>query len=370
VIVGVPKEIKDHEARVGLVPSGVGALVEAGHQVFIETGAGEKSTLSDAEYEEFGAEIVQSSAEVWRRSDLVVKVKEPQPSEYELMRPGLMLFTYLHLAPLPELTATLLEKRVNAIAYETIREKDGSLPLLTPMSEVAGRMAVQVGAQYLEAPNGGRGILLGGIPGVSAANVAILGGGVVGHNAAKMAVGLGAHVTIIDRNLDRLRTLDDIYNSQIVTLASNTWTIRETLRLADLVVGAVLIPGAAAPKLVRRDMIRSMKRGSVVVDVAIDQGGCFETSHPTTHTDPTYYVDDVVHYCVSNMPAAVPHTSTFGLTNATFPYVMQIASKGLEKACEDSPAICEGVNTYQGYVTYPAVAESQGRQWKELQAVL
>lgn len=370
MIVGVPKEVKDHEARVGLVPSGVGALVEAGHRVLIETGAGVKSTLADAEYEEFGAEIVGTAAEVWGKSDLVVKVKEPQPSEYDLMRPGLMLFTYLHLAPLPELTAALLEKKVNAVAYETIRESDGSLPLLTPMSEVAGRMAVQVGAQYLEAPNGGRGILLGGIPGVAAANVAILGGGVVGHNAAKMAVGLGAHVTVIDRNLERLRALDDIYNSQIVTLASNTWTIRETLRLADLVIGAVLIPGAAAPKLVRRDMIRSMKRGAVVVDVAIDQGGCFETSHPTTHTDPTYYVDDVLHYCVSNMPAAVPHTSTFGLTNATFPYVLQLASKGLEAACAQSPAMCEGVNTYNGYVTYAAVAESQKRDWKPLNSLL
>ena len=345
----------------GLVPSGVGALVEAGHTVLVESGAGEKSTLTDDEYEEFGAEVVASAADVWNRSDLIVKVKEPQPSEYEFLRPGLTLFTYLHLAPLPELTDQLLNRRVTAVAYETIREKDGSLPLLTPMSEVAGRMAVQVGAQYLEAPNGGRGILLGGIPGVAAANVTILGGGVVGHNAAKMAVGLGAHVTIIDKNLDRLRALDDIYNSQIVTLASNTWTIRETLRLADLVVGAVLIPGAAAPKLVRRDMIKSMKRGSVVVDVAIDQGGCFETSHPTTHTDPTYVVDGVVHYCVSNMPAAVPHTSTFGLTNATFPYVLQLASKGLEKACADSPAICEGVNTYDGHITYAAVAESQNR---------
>lgn len=370
MIVGVPTEVKDHEARVGLVPSGVGALVEAGHQVLVHSGAGVKSTLLDAEYEEFGAEIVPSAADVWKRADLIVKVKEPQPSEYEFLRPGLALFTYLHLAPLPELTEKLLEKRVTAVAYETIREKDGSLPLLTPMSEVAGRMAVQVGAQYLEAPNGGRGILLGGIPGVAAANVAILGGGVVGHNAAKMAVGLGAHVTIIDKNLDRLRALDDIYNSQIVTLASNAWTIRETLRLADLVVGAVLIPGAAAPKIVRRDMIRSMKRGAVVVDVAIDQGGCFETSHPTTHTDPTYFVDDVLHYCVSNMPAAVPHTSTFGLTNATFPYVMQLASRGIEGACEHDPAICEGVNTYQGNVTYPAVAESQNRKWKSIDSVM
>jgi alanine dehydrogenase len=230
-------------------------------------------------------------------------------------------------------------------------------------------MAVQVGAQYLEAPNGGRGILLGGVPGVAPANVVILGGGVVGHNAAKMAVGLGAHVTIIDKNLDRLRALDDIYNSQIVTLASNYHTITETLRLADLVVGAVLIPGASAPKLVRREMIRKMKRGSVVVDVAIDQGGCFETSHATTHTDPTYYVDDVLHYCVSNMPAAVPHTSTFGLTNATFPYLLALANKGLEKAVED-PAIAEGVNTYQGHIVYPAVAESQNRSWKALSAVM
>jgi alanine dehydrogenase len=370
VIVGVPTEVKDHEARVGLVPSGVGALVEAGHEVLVQSGAGAKSSLLDAEYEEFGAQILSSAADVWNRANLIVKVKEPQPSEYDFLRAGLTLFTYLHLAPLPELTSKLLEKRVTAVAYETIREQDGSLPLLTPMSEVAGRMAVQVGAQYLEAPNGGRGILLGGIPGVAAANVAILGGGVVGHNAAKMAVGLGAHVTIIDRNLDRLRALDDIYNSQIVTLASNTWTIRETLRLADLVVGAVLIPGAAAPKLVRRDMIRSMKRGAVVVDVAIDQGGCFETSRPTTHTEPTYFVDDVLHYCVSNMPAAVPHTSTFGLTNATFPYVMQLASKGLETACEQNPAICEGVNTYQGHVTYPAVAESQSTAWKPLSSLM
>jgi alanine dehydrogenase len=370
VIVGVPKEVKDHEARVGLVPSGVGALVEAGHQVLVQSEAGAGSGLRDADYQEFGGTIVPRANEIWSRADLVVKVKEPQPSEYGHLRPGLTLFTYLHLAPLPELTQELLKSRVTSIAYETIREEDGSLPLLTPMSEVAGRMAVQVGAQYLEAPNGGRGILLGGVPGVAPANVAILGGGVVGHNAAKIAVGVGAHVTIIDRNLERLRQLDDIYSSQIVTLASNAWTIRETLRLADLVVGAVLIPGASAPKLVRRDMIKLMKRGAVVVDVAIDQGGCFETSRPTTHTDPTYYVDDVLHYCVSNMPAAVPHTSTFGLTNATFPYVMQIAHKGFAAACEENPAICEGVNTFQGHITYAAVAESQNQPWQELAEVL
>jgi len=276
----------------------------------------------------------------------------------------------LHLAPLPELTAALVESRVSAIAYETIRERDNSLPLLTPMSEVAGRMAVQVGAQYLERPNGGRGILLGGIPGVAPAKVVVIGGGIVGHNAAKMACGLGANVTIIDRNLNRLRELDDIYSNSIRTLASNTYTIRETVREADLVVGAVLIPGAAAPKLVRREMISQMKPGAVVVDVAIDQGGCVETAHATTHTDPVYYVDGVLHYCVSNMPAAVPHTSTFGLTNATVPYLLALADKGLERACVENPAIREGVNTYGGEITYPAVAESQGKAWRELTAVM
>lgn len=368
--IGCPREIKDHETRVGLVPWGVTALREAGHKVLIEAGAGVGSSIPDQEYIEAGAEIAATAAEVWKRSDLVVKVKEPQPSEYPYFRPKLILFTYLHLAPLPELTQKLVETKVSGVAYETIREEDGSLPLLTPMSEVAGRMAVQVGAQYLEAPNGGRGVLLGGVPGVSPANVVILGGGIVGHNAAKMAVGLGAHVTIIDRNLNRLRELDDIYSSQIVTLASNDWTVRESLKTADLVVGAVLIPGASAPKLVRRDMLSAMKKGSVMVDVSIDQGGCFETSHATTHTDPIYFVDDVLHYCVSNMPAAVPHTSTFGLTNATFPYLLKIANQGLDAACESSQAIREGVNTMNGSITYPAVAESQGRQWEELAAVI
>jgi alanine dehydrogenase len=370
MIVGVPKEVKDQEARVGLLPSGAKALIEAGHRVLAQAGAGAESSLPDEEYKNAGATIVPTAADVWNKSDLVVKVKEPQPSEYGFLRPGLTLFTYLHLAPLPELTDKLLESGVNGVAYETIRESDNSLPLLTPMSEVAGRMAMQVGAQYLEAPMGGRGILLGGVPGVAPANVCILGGGVVGHNAAKMAVGLGAHVTIIDRNLNRLRELDDIYSSQIVTLASNDYTIRESLRLADLVIGAVLIPGASAPRLVRRDMLSSMKKGSVMVDVAIDQGGCFETSHATTHTDPIYFVEGVLHYCVSNMPAAVPHTSTFALNNATFPYLLELANRGLKGACQHSKAICEGVNTYQGNVVYPAVAESQGKQWKELSAVL
>jgi alanine dehydrogenase len=370
MIVGVPKEVKDHETRVGLVPSGVMALREAGHRVLVETNAGAGSSLPDQDYHEAGAEILADAAEVWTKADLIVKVKEPQPSEYPHFRSGLILFTYLHLAPLPELTQKLMETKVNSVAYETIREDDGSLPLLTPMSEVAGRMAVQVGAQYLEAPNGGRGVLLGGIPGVAPATVLILGGGVVGHNSAKMAVGLGAHVTIIDRNLERLRQLDDIYSSQVVTLASNSFTIRESLQNADLVIGAVLIPGASAPKLVRREMLKGMKKGAVMVDVAIDQGGCFETSHATTHTKPVYFVDDVLHYCVSNMPAAVPHTSTFGLTNATFPYLAELCAKGLERACEENPAIREGVNTYAGYITYPGVAESQGLGWKALTAVM
>jgi alanine dehydrogenase len=366
MVIGVPREIKDHETRVGLVPSGVAALREAGHEVLVETHAGEGSSLTDREYMQAGAQILESAAEVWRNAELIVKVKEPQPTEYGYFRPGLILFTYLHLAPLPDLTERLLEARVSGVAYETIRESDGSLPLLTPMSEVAGRMSVQVGAQYLERPNGGRGILLGGVPGVAPAHVVILGGGIVGTNAAKMALGLGAHVTIIDRNLNRLRELDDVFNSQVVTLASNAWTIGENLKTADLVIGAVLIPGASAPKLVRREMIATMKRGAVVVDVAIDQGGCLETSHPTTHTEPVYMVDGVLHYCVSNMPAAVPHTSTFALTNATFPYLFDLARYGLEGACERRPALREGVNTYGGSVTHRGVAESQGRPWRRL----
>jgi len=370
MIIGVPEEVKDHEARVGLVPSGARALVESGHEVLVQAGAGTGSSIPDEEYRKAGAQIVAEAAEVWGRSDLVVKVKEPQPSEYRHLRPGLILFTYLHLAPLPELTDRLLEAQVNAVAYETIRERDQSLPLLTPMSEVAGRMAVQVGAQYLEAPMGGRGILLGGVPGVAPANAVILGGGVVGHNAAKMAIGLGAHVIIIDRNLNRLRELDDVYSSQIVTLASNAYTIEESLLQADLVIGAVLIPGASAPRLVRRETVSRMKKGAVMVDVAIDQGGCFETSRPTTHTDPIYFVDGVLHYCVSNMPAAVPHTSTFALTNATFPYLMELVQRGLEDACRHNRAIYEGVNTYRGHVVYEAVAESQGKPWKDLKSLM
>jgi alanine dehydrogenase len=370
MIIGVPREVKDHETRVGLVPSGAASLVESGHSVIVEAGAGIGSSLPDALYVEAGARIAGAASEVWNESELVVKVKEPQPSEFDYLRPGLLLFTYLHLAPEPELTQRLLDTHTIAIAYETVREVDGSLPLLTPMSEVAGRMSVQVGAQYLERPNGGRGLLMGGIPGVVPANVVILGGGVVGINAAKIAVGMGANVTIIDKNLNRLRELDDIFSSKVVTLASNSWTIRDSLRLADLVIGGVLIPGASAPKLVRRDMLKDMRPGSVVVDVAIDQGGCFETSRPTTHTDPVYFVDEVLHYCVSNMPAAVPHTSTFGLTNATFPYILRLANQGFALAVDQSDALRQGVNTYAGHITYPAVAQSQSRPHKDLRIVI
>jgi alanine dehydrogenase len=370
MIVGVPKEVKDHETRVGLVPSGVSALVEAGHPVYIQSTAGEGSSIPDKFYERAGATIVPSATEVWAKADMIVKVKEPQLAEYGFLRPDLILFTYLHLAPLPDLTQCLLETQTTSIAYETIRERDGSLPLLTPMSEVAGRMSVQVGAFYLEKPNGGRGILLGGVPGVAPATVVILGGGVVGTNAAKIAVGMGAHVTIIDRNLNRLRELDDIFNNQIVTLASNSWTIGESLKPADLVIGGVLIPGASAPRLVRREMLREMRKGSVVVDVAIDQGGCFETSRATTHTDPIYFEEGVLHYCVSNMPAAIPHTSTLALTNATFPYVLQLANMGFALAVDRGDPIRQGVNTYKGHITYAAVGQSQNRPFTDLRAVI
>jgi alanine dehydrogenase len=359
MIIGVPKEVKDHESRVGIVPSGVKALVDAGHKVLLETRAGELSSMSDEDYKQAGAQIAPIAADVWRQADMVVKVKEPVPSEFQHLRKDLVLFTYLHLAPLPELTAQLLKHTVTGIAYETIKDGQGTLPLLTPMSEVAGRMSVQVGASYLEKERGGRGVLLGGVPGVPPAQVCIIGGGIVGTNAAKIALGMGAIVTIVDLNLNRLRELDDIFNGHLYTLASNSYSIAKAVRHADLVVGAVLIPGASAPKLVTRDMVSHMKKGAVIVDVAIDQGGCIETAHPTTHSDPSYEVDGVVHYCVTNMPAAVPHTSTLALTNATFPYVMRLAKLGAAAAIKADNAIREGVNTFRGRVTYPAVAQSQ-----------
>ena len=370
MIVGVPKEVKDHESRVGVTPAGVHALVDAGHKVLVQTGAGDLSAFPDDEYQNAGAEIVGSAYDTWRLADMVVKVKEPTEKEYGYFREGLLLFTYLHLAPLPVLTDKLLEKKVNAIAYETVRDRLGSLPLLTPMSEVAGRLSVQVGAQYLQKGHGGRGVLLGGVPGTMPGNVVIVGGGIVGTNAAKMALGLGAKVTIIDLSLNRLRDLDDIFNGRVYTLASNSYNIARAASEADLLIGGVLIPGAAAPKLVTSAMVSKMKRGAVIVDVAIDQGGCIETARPTTHTDPSYVVDGVVHYCVTNMPAAVPNTSTLALTNATFPYVLKLANQGAETAIKSDPGIAEGVNTYAGTLTYKAVADSQNREWKPVTSLL
>jgi alanine dehydrogenase len=366
MIIGVPKEVKDHESRVGITPAGVKALVEAGHKVLIEHDAGALSAMPDEEYQADGAEIVGSAYDVWRLADMVVKVKEPVEKEYRHFREGLILFTYLHLAPLPELTNALLEKKVTGIAYETVRDRTGALPLLTPMSEVAGRMSVQVGATYLEKERGGRGVLLGGVPGVAPGNVCILGGGVVGTNAAKIALGMGARVTLIDLNLNRLRELDDIFGGRILTIASNSYNIQRAASQADLLIGGVLIPGAAAPKIVTRAMVSKMKKGAVIVDVAIDQGGCIETAHPTTHSDPSYLVDGVVHYCVTNMPAAVPNTSTLALTNATFPYVLKLAQKGAQAAISEDKGIAEGVNTFNGILTYGAVASAQNREWQSI----
>jgi len=365
-MIGVPKEVKDHESRVGVTPAGVKALVEAGHTVLVETNAGALSAFPDDEYQAAGAEIVGSAYDVWRLSDMVVKVKEPVEKEYKHFREGLVLFTYLHLAPLKDLTDALLEKKVVGIAYETVRDRLGTLPLLTPMSEVAGRMSVQVGATYLEKEHGGRGVLLGGVPGTPAGNVCIIGGGIVGTNAAKIALGMGARVTIVDVSLNRLRELDDIFSGRLITLMSNSYNVERACCEADLVIGGVLIPGAAAPKIVTKAMVSKMKKGAVIVDVAIDQGGCIETAHPTTHTDPSYVVDGVVHYCVTNMPAAVPYTSTLALTNATFPYVLKIAKLGAQAAIREDKGIAEGVNTYEGTLTYGAVAQAQGRGWTEI----
>jgi len=364
MVIGVPKEVKDHESRVGVTPAGVKALVEAGHKVLVEHDAGALSAMPDDEYQDAGAEIVGSAHEVWRLAEMVVKVKEPVEKEYKHFREGLVLFTYLHLAPLTALTDALLASRVTGIAYETVRDRSGALPLLTPMSEVAGRMSVQVGAAYLEKEHGGRGVLLGGVPGVPPGNVCIIGGGIVGTNAAKIALGMGADVTLIDLNLNRLRELDDIFGGRVHTVASNSYNIEHAVRRADLVIGGVLIPGAAAPKIVTKAMVSRMKKGAVIVDVAIDQGGCIETAHPTTHSNPSYQVDGVVHYCVTNMPAAVPNTSTLALTNATFPYVLKIARVGANAAISEDKGIAEGVNTFNGALTYGAVAAAQKREWQ------
>lgn len=367
--IGLPKEIKDNEYRVGLTPAGVQALAHAGHTVYVQKTAGEGSGFKDEQYVKAGGQLLDTADEIWQAGDMIVKVKEPVAPEYPRMRENQLLFTYLHLAPEFELTKQMLERKVTGVAYETITS-GRRLPLLIPMSEVAGRMSVQVGATYLEKMNGGRGILLGGVPGVPAANVVIIGGGIVGTEAAKMAVGLGAKVTIIDRDLDRLRQLDDIFLSKVQTLASSRYQIEEAISHADLVIGAVLVVGAAAPKLVTRDMLHLIPHGAVLVDVAVDQGGCFETTHATTHSNPTYYEEGVLHYCVANMPGAVPRTSTFALTNATLPYALALANKGFEQAIMDDAGLREGVNTYAGKLTYEAVATSQGLDYTPLDSLI
>ncbi|MER3437622.1 MAG: alanine dehydrogenase [Chloroflexota bacterium] len=369
MIVGVPREVKDLEHRVSTTPAGVAEFVARGHHVLVERGAGLGSGFSDEEYERAGATLVESHAEVFARAELILKVKEPVPEEYPLLRPKQILFTYLHLAANEELTRVLMERCVKAVAYETVQLPSGALPLLTPMSEVAGRMSIQVGAHYLERTYGGRGMLLGGVPGVPGANVLILGGGTVGINAAQIALGMGANVTVIDKNVERLRQLDQLLHGRLHTLASNRNNIAEQVREADLVIGGGLVAGAKAPKLVTRAMISTMRRGAVVVDVAIDQGGCIETARPTTHSHPVYEVDGVIHYCVTNMPGAVPRTSTFALSNVTLPYALELADLGLEAAARKDPTLAKGINILNGAVTHEAVAEAFGlpyRPWEEV----
>jgi alanine dehydrogenase len=358
--IGVPKEIKVHEYRVGLVPAGVRELVAAGHQVLVESGAGSGIGVDDAQFRSAGAVIATQAAEVFAQSDLVVKVKEPQLKECEMLRPGQVLFTYLHLAADAAQAQALIKSGATAIAYETVTAPNGSLPLLTPMSEVAGRMSIQVGAASLQKANGGFGVLLGGVPGVAPAKVVILGGGVSGTHAAEMAVGMRADVTVVDRSVNRLRELSAIFGSALRTTYSTLETIEQLVRDADLVVGAVLVTGAAAPKLVTRAMVKTMKQGAVLVDISIDQGGCFETSRATTHADPTFVVDGVIHYCVANMPGAVPRTSTFALTNATLPYVRSLADLGWAAALKRDPGLAAGLNVYAGHITHDAVAKALG----------
>jgi alanine dehydrogenase len=363
--IGVPKEIKVHEYRVGMAPFSVREAVERGHQVVVQTGAGAGISADDDEYRSAGATIAATAEEVFAASDLIVKVKEPQAGERKLLRPGQILFTYLHLAPDPQQTKDLIASRAVCIAYETVTDSAGGLPLLAPMSEVAGRMAIQAGAHCLEREQGGRGILLGGVPGVEPATVVVIGGGVVGFNATQMAVGLGAQVVVLDRSVDVLRNLARRVGNRVRTVFSTKQALESHVLAADLVIGAVLVAGAAAPRLVTADMVRRMKPGAVVVDVAIDQGGCFETSRPTTHADPTYVVDSVVHYCVANMPGAVPRTSTFALNNVTLPHVLALAEKGYKKALADDPHLLAGLNVHDGVITYKAVADSFGLPFKE-----
>ena len=370
MLIGVPKEIKNNEYRVGLAPSSVRELESNGHDVIVETDAGEAIGFTDNQYGAAGASIVETAGEIFARADMIVKVKEPQPDECRKLREGQILFTYLHLAPDPDQTKMLIESGASCIAYETVTDDRGGLPLLAPMSEVAGRMSIQAGAHYLEKAQGGRGVLLGGIPGVAPARVTVIGGGVVGDNAAYMAVGMGANVTILDRSVQRLRQLDIEYTGRVNCVYSTTTTIEEHVLGSDLVIGAVLIPGASAPKLLTRDIISRMRTGSVVVDVAIDQGGCFETSRPTTHEDPVYTVDGVVHYCVANMPGAVARTSTMGLNNVTLPFALDIANKGVVRALNDDSHLMNGLNVCAGKVTCQAVAEALGYEYVEPASVL
>jgi alanine dehydrogenase len=370
MIVGILKEIKTEEHRVSMTPAGVEVMMRSGHTVLVEKAAGIDSGFSDADYITAGAEIIDTPKKIYARSEMVMHVKEPLPSEYELIREDQIIFTYLHLAALEELTRVLIERRSINIAYETIQKDDGSLPLLTPMSEVAGRMAIQQGAKYLEMAQGGHGILLGGVPGVDPGMVVIIGGGVVGTHAAKMACGLGAKVYLLDLSLDRLRYLSDIMPSNCFLLFSSPANIRDLITRADVVVGAVLIPGTKAPRLITREMLKTMKKGSVLVDVSIDQGGCFETSKPTTHSDPIYIVDGVVHYCVANMPGAVAKTSTLALTNATLPYALDIANKGWKKAMKENPEIKPGANVIKGKVTYKGVADAFGLEFVSIDSLL
>lgn len=370
MIIGVPKEIKAHENRIALVPGGAMELIRNGHKVLIEKNGGVGSGFTDDQYKEAGAEIVEDPDELWRRAEMIMKVKEPIKEEYPRMREGQVIFTFFHFAASRELTQAVVDSGCIAIAYETVEKPDGSLPLLIPMSEVAGRMSVQQGAKYLEKAQGGHGILLAGIPGVKPANVLILGGGIVGVNAAKMAAGMGANVTIMDINVARLRQLDDFMPKNVTTLYSSENNIRAMLPMLDLIVGGVLIPGAKAPYLIKRDMLGPMKKGSVVVDVAIDQGGCIETAKPTTHDHPIYLVDDVIHYCVANMPGAVPYTSTVGLTNVTLHYAIDLANKGWETAMNEDPDLAKGLNVAYGNITYKPVAEAFDMNWEPVDKVL
>lgn len=368
MIIGVPMEIKSNESRVAITPAGAELFAREGHQVWIEQGAGEKSGFTDEEYKAAYANIASSPAEVWERAEMIMKVKEPLPAEFIYFRPNQIIFTYLHLAAAQPLADQLLQQKVTAIAYETIQLPGGGLPLLTPMSEVAGRMSVQVGAQFLETFYGGRGILLGGVPGVPPADVVIIGGGIVGTNAAKMALGLGANVVIMDRSTDRMRYLDDIFAGKVTTLMSNPLNIENAVEKADLLIGAVLIPGARAPKIVTEEMVKKMKKGAVIVDVAVDQGGSIETiDRVTSHSQPTYEMHGVIHYAVANIPGAVPRTSTFALTNVTLPYAVQLANQGLDEALRNNSSLPSGVNTMAGFVTHHAVAESLGQTYTPLQ---